>query len=236
MICRSPNRKFSPLQLYSRADSWLGWGESRENDKVLRSLGHIFKISMRGLMATVLTLFGRDDLAARRKSNPLSIVPSGMILLLAGLLILGAPTTRAQSPLLAPHSAGAASTANPASPANSTNPTNSNNPANPANTANPAVLPGQYHDSFTLADAGSTQIELHSTDRRHNIYFTLPQSHVARTATIHVYYAFSPVADSAIKPSQAHPERNALRHHPAHRGKIRRLRRQRHRGRLQHSS
>ncbi len=52
--------------------------------------------------------------------------------------------------------------------------------------------PGQFHDTFTLADAGSPQIELHSIDRRHNIYFTLPQTHVVRTATIHVYYAFSP--------------------------------------------
>jgi cellulose synthase (UDP-forming) len=171
------------LQLYSRADSWLGWGESRENDKVLRSLGRIFQISLRGLMATVFTLFGRDDLAARRKSNPLSIVQAGMILLLAGLLIFGSPKAHAQSPLPASNSN------NSRSPANSTNPTNSNNSANPANTA---VLPGQYRDSFTLADAGSPQIELHVIDRWHNIYFTLPQTHVVRTATIHVHYAFSP--------------------------------------------
>ncbi len=83
-------------------------------------------------------------------------------------------------------------TANPANAANSTSPTNSNNPANPSNADNSALLPGQYHDSFTLADAGSPQIELHSVDRRHNINFTLPQSHVARSATFHVNYAFSP--------------------------------------------
>ena len=177
------------LQLYSRADSWLGWGESRENDKVLRSLGHIFRISMRGLWATLLSLFGRDDLAARRKVNPLSIVPSGMILLLAGLLSFGSfgsPDSRAQSPLPASNSN------NSAIPANSTNPTNFNNSVNPTNAANSAVLPGQYHDLFTLADAGSPQIELHTIDRRHYIYFTLPQTHVVRTATIHVHYAFSP--------------------------------------------
>jgi len=162
------------LQLYSRADSWLGWGESRENDKVLRSLGRIFHISMRGLMATVLTLFGRDELADRRKSNPLSIVTSGMILLLAGLLIFGSPNARAQSPLPASGSANTAYSANSANPASA------------------AVLPGQYRDLFTLADAGSPQIELHSTDRRHNVYFTLPQTHVARTAAIHVHYVFSP--------------------------------------------
>jgi cellulose synthase (UDP-forming) len=171
------------LQLYSRADSWLGWGESRENDKVLRSLGRIFQISMRGLWATVLSLFGRDDLTARRKLNPLSIASAGMILLLAGLLILGSPSARAQSPLPAPRSAGTANSANSASAAR---------PANPASSANTAVSPGQYQDSFTLADAGSPQIELHSVNRRHNIYFTLSQTHVARTAIIHVHYAFSP--------------------------------------------
>jgi len=168
------------LQLYSRADSWLGWGESRENDKVLRSLGHIFQISMRGLMATVLSIFGLDDLAACRKSNPLSIVQAGMILFLAGLLVFGSPNARTQSPSPASSSAGAAGPANSASTANS------------ASSADAAVLPGQYHDSFTLADAGSPQIELHSIDRRHSIYFTLPQTHVVRTAAIHVYYAFSP--------------------------------------------
>jgi cellulose synthase (UDP-forming) len=162
------------LQLYSRADSWLGWGQSRENDKVLRSLGRIFQISMRGLAATVLSLFGRDDVAARRKANPLSIVQAGMILLLVGLLALGSPNAHAQTPVPVASSAG---------PANS---------ASPANAANPAVLPGQYRDSFTLADVGSPQIELHSIDRRHNIYFALSQTHVVRTAIIHAHYAFSP--------------------------------------------
>ena len=37
------------MVLYSRADSWLGWGESRESDNVLHSLGRIFQISMHGL-------------------------------------------------------------------------------------------------------------------------------------------------------------------------------------------
>ena len=147
------------MQLYSRADSWLGWGEGRESDNVLRSLGRIFTISMRGLKATTLSLFGRDDLAARRKSAPLSIAQPGVILLFASLLIAASPKSLAQPP---------------------------------SSSANSAVLPGQFHDTFTLADTGSQQIELHSIDRQHNIYFTLPQTHVVRAATIHVYYAFSP--------------------------------------------
>ncbi len=45
------------MVLYSRADSWLGWGEARESDNVLRSLGRIFQISMHGLVATFRSLF-----------------------------------------------------------------------------------------------------------------------------------------------------------------------------------
>ena len=49
------------MVLYSRADSWLGWGESRESDNVLRSLGRIFQISMHGLASTFRSLFTDKD-------------------------------------------------------------------------------------------------------------------------------------------------------------------------------
>jgi cellulose synthase (UDP-forming) len=175
--------------LYSRADSWLGWGESHESDNVLRSLGHIFRISMRGLRATVLSIFGRDEDTAR-KSNSLSIAQSGMLVLLAALLAAGGANTLSQTPP-APNSA------NSVNPATSATPAVSANSANPADTAVPA---GQYHDTFTLADAGSPQIELHSIDRQHNIYFTLPQTRVVRTAKIHLFYSFSP----ALIPQLSH--------------------------------
>ncbi|MGO8758431.1 MAG: UDP-forming cellulose synthase catalytic subunit [Terracidiphilus sp.] len=161
------------IALYSRADSWLGWGEARENDRVLRSLGRIFLISMHGLKATFLSLLGKDDDSAR-KPVTLSVVRSAILVFLAVALSLCAAKSFAQSPHHAARSANSAS------------------PANSANPADAAVPPGQYRDLFTLADAGSPQIELHSIDRQHNIYFTLPQTHVARAAKIHVDYAFSP--------------------------------------------
>ncbi|MGD1106006.1 MAG: cellulose biosynthesis cyclic di-GMP-binding regulatory protein BcsB, partial [Terracidiphilus sp.] len=163
------------IQLYSRADSWLGWGESRESDNVLRSLGRIFQISMRGLKATFLSIFGREEKAAR-KSTSLSIAQLGMLLLLAAVIVANNPKALAQAQ---PPTA---------------------NSASPVNTANSAVPAGQYRDFFTLADAGSPQIELHSIDRQHNVYFTLPQTHVVRTATVHLYYAFSP----ALIPQLSH--------------------------------
>ena len=78
------------IALYSRADSWLGWGESRESDNVLRSLGRIFQISMRGLKATFLSIFSDEDKAARRKSTSLSIAQLGLLFLLAAALAVGA--------------------------------------------------------------------------------------------------------------------------------------------------
>ncbi|HEY1804681.1 MAG TPA: UDP-forming cellulose synthase catalytic subunit [Terracidiphilus sp.] len=172
------------LQLYSRADAWLGWGEGRESDNVLHSLGRIFAISMRGLKATALSLVGRDDSASRRKSASLSIAQSGMILLLVSLLVAGSSKALAQA---APNSANAARSANPSGA-----PGPLHLGTGDITNANTTVLPGQYHDTFTLADAGAPQIELHSIDRQHTIYFTLPQTHVVRTATIHLHYVFSP--------------------------------------------
>ena len=172
------------MALYSRADSWLGSGESRENDNVLRSLGRIFQISMRGLKSTAGSIFTRQD-KAPRKPPSLSIAGSAIIVFALAVLTVSAP--RAQAPKPSP--------AQPTTPSNSTTsaaPTNAAVAPSATSSANPAVLPGQYRDTFTLADAGSPQIELHSIDRSHNIYFTLPVTHVVRTAIIHVYYAFSP--------------------------------------------
>jgi cellulose synthase (UDP-forming) len=182
-----PQQEVLTRALYSRADSWLGWGQGRESDNVLRSLGRIFQISMRGLKSTAQTIASDKD-GPSSGSTPLSIAPTSILILAAALLTAAAPKSLAQTP-----------------PPNRTNPTNSTNPANrtnsansaiaanPAISANPAVLPaGQYHDSFTLADAGSPQIEFHNIESTHNISFSLPQTHVIRAAKMHVVYAFSP--------------------------------------------
>ena len=63
------------MLLYSRADSWLGWGESRESDNVLRSLGRIFQISMRGLRQPLFSLFSATRTSAA--GNPLRFPSHG---------------------------------------------------------------------------------------------------------------------------------------------------------------
>src|ERR1700722_6101852 len=72
--------------------------------------------------------------------------------------------------------------------------------------------------------ASITTHSLSPTPARHRSNFTPPiAAAVARRPQRHNsrQLRIFPVSYSAIKPSQAHPERNALRHHPARRGKIR---------------
>jgi cellulose synthase (UDP-forming) len=155
------------MVLYSRADSWLGWGESRESDNVLVSLGRIFRISMHGLGSTFRSLFTDRDKGGP-KSTSLSIARPSVILILAALLMGGVQSARGQAQ-------GSAGT-----------------PKSGSSNTNAPVTPGHYQDTFTLEETGSPQIEMHGIDSLHNIYFTLPETHVVRTAKIHIYYAFSP--------------------------------------------
>ncbi|MGB8847208.1 MAG: cellulose biosynthesis cyclic di-GMP-binding regulatory protein BcsB, partial [Terracidiphilus sp.] len=158
------------IALYSRADSWLGWGESRESDNVLGSLGRIIQISMHGMWVTFRSIFSDRD-SSDRKSSSLSIARSLILLSLAAVLAWGGQKAQAQ----APGNAGSLQI--------------------PNTDINAPVPAGQYHDHFTLEDAGESQIEqieLHSIDTQHSIYFTLPETHVVGTAKIHVHYAFSP--------------------------------------------
>jgi cellulose synthase (UDP-forming) len=179
------------MVLYSRADSWLGWGESRETDDVMRSMGRIFQISMLGLVQTFQSLFGGKEKRARKKPTTLSIARSAGILFLCALLTGFAHNLKAQ-----PREPGGAQqtgeqqTGVPGDKSQEAA-TEMRMGTGPADKGAP-VPPGQYRDTFTLNDAGSPQIELHGIDSRHEIYFTLPQTHVVRAAKVHIYYSFSP--------------------------------------------
>ena len=174
------------MVLYSRADSWLGWGESRESDNVLVSLGRIFQISMHGLGSTSRSLFAKKDKDGS-KSTSLSIARASLIFVLTGFLVAGAQNVKGQAQnaagTLSSHAVGIKSTAATVQNASI---------GSAGIDKNAPVTPGHYQDTFTLSDAGSPQIELHGIDSMHSIYFTLPETHVVRSARIHVYYAFSP--------------------------------------------
>jgi cellulose synthase (UDP-forming) len=73
------------IALFSRADSWLGLGVAHRNDKVLRSLGGIFRISLRGLWAAFCSVFGAGD-SSEREPISLYIIRTSIILFLAAAL------------------------------------------------------------------------------------------------------------------------------------------------------
>jgi cellulose synthase (UDP-forming) len=175
------------MVLYSRADSWLGWGQGRESDDVLHSLGRIFQISMHGLAMTFRTLFTGREKSTGRSGDALSVTRSLVILVLAMGLAIAPVVARGQ---VVPAGAGVQKTTLQTAPVKTT----VIHPNDKDLSLGAPVTPqtGQYRDTFTLNEAGSPQIELHGIDSRHDIFFTLPQTHVPRSAKIHVYYAFSP--------------------------------------------
>ncbi len=197
-----PEQEVLTMVLYSRADSWLGWGEARDSDSVLRSLGRIFQISMRGMMAAILSAFKGSD-KPPKKPPSLSIADSAPILFLAAIFVVGSARTFAQTQPAAPSLHPAVTAPKPISGASRQQPfipqtatATSQLPAALPQIAladdNSPIPPGQYRDKFTLADAGSLQIELHGIETKHNIFFTLPETHAVRTAKIHLHYTFSP--------------------------------------------
>ena len=175
------------MVLYSRADTWLGWGESREPDRPLRSLRRIFSLSMRGLSMTARELFWRSS-----SSTP---VPKGRLATsiapLLALVLFGSVTRlTAQAPTGAqalqqsaePQIGGAGAVLD----------------GGVQSRATPA---GSFDNLFTLADVGvQDTIVLRGVDAYHSIFFSVPQTQVVKTATMHLRYHFSP----ALLPSLSH--------------------------------
>jgi cellulose synthase (UDP-forming) len=83
------------LLLYARADRWLGWDEEREPDHPIRSLVHVLRIALRGLVQTVLGGSSRNFQPPRRGLMA-SAIPLVTLALLAGL---GEGTAQGQSSL-----------------------------------------------------------------------------------------------------------------------------------------
>src|SRR5882757_2531007 len=71
------------MVLYSRADTWLGWGETREADKPLTSLGRITKLAFFGLTRALREATKSNDTPPSRKLAT-SIVPLFLLTVLFG--------------------------------------------------------------------------------------------------------------------------------------------------------
>ncbi len=155
--------------LYSRADTWLHWGDSREPDRPLHSLKHIFLLALRGLRQTLLELV-RMSLRAhvpRRRRRMLETRAASLSLPVSLLTIFA----------LLSHAALALAD-NPAQPART---------AQLGQTAAPDRSVHAYH--FTFADADTTEpLPVLPVRKTAPVRFILPRAEVATAARLRLHY------------------------------------------------
>ena len=167
------------MVLYSRADTWLGWGETREPDRPLKSLGLIFQLAVHGFSETIRALM------KKKKSPPKGKLITSIVPLLLLVLFAGTRNLMGQIQVI-PQSAAAEE--------NSSLTTEGDGQAHP-------VAPGTFDNIFTLADIGVPDtIVLRGVDAYHTVYFSIPQTQVVKTATMKLHYHFSP----GLIPSLSH--------------------------------
>jgi cellulose synthase (UDP-forming) len=78
------------MVLYSRADTWLGWGETREPDKPLTSMRGIVKLAFRGLGQALRG-------STKPKATPKGKLATSVVPLLLLAVLLGTSTLSAQT-------------------------------------------------------------------------------------------------------------------------------------------
>jgi len=157
------------MVLYSRADTWLGWGETREPDKPLTSLARIVKLAFTGFEQTVRAM------AKQNKSTPegklaTSIVPVILLAILFSAAPISAQINQSLSSQLPRQVAATLAATGATTPA-----------------------PGTFNSVLTLSDLGvADTIVLRGTDASNTVRFSLPQTEAVKSATLHLRYHFSP--------------------------------------------
>jgi cellulose synthase (UDP-forming) len=170
------------MVLYSRADTWLGWGASREVDRPLRSMQRILALSLQGLRQTMETLTGRKKSPDKRALIS-DIFPLLLFVLFSSLVARAQVRPRAHGSGVAPLFQAASGTN--VSPA-------ANTPQDGGVQAHP-IQPGHFDNLFKLSDLNvPSTLELRGVDAYSSVYFSLPQTQVVKTATMHLKYHFSP--------------------------------------------
>ncbi|MEO6922198.1 MAG: UDP-forming cellulose synthase catalytic subunit, partial [Bryocella sp.] len=172
------------MVLYSRADTWLGWGESREVDRPLLSLWRILQLSTRGLRQAFQSFTGRSGSGPRSKLAT-SVVPALILVaLLAGLMF--AKQAHAQARVAPGLVAAQTTSLTTGAPSQGPDGLDGGQQARP-------VAPGQFDNIFSLSDVGvADTIVLRGVDAYHSVYFSVPQTQNVKMATMKLYYHFSP--------------------------------------------
>jgi cellulose synthase (UDP-forming) len=192
------------MVLYSRADTWLGWGESREADRPLYSFWRIIQLSIFGLRRTFSGMWANHKKTSAKGKLATSIAPViALVLLLAGAhnahaaarMQIAAPTTAAAPGQVAagPNLLGP-STAIPAGPTLTMGvPDQSLDTGHDQGVNARPVPPGQFDNIFSLSDIGVPDtIVLRGVDAYHSVGFAVPQTQLVKTAIMKVQYHFSP--------------------------------------------
>ena len=182
------------MVLYSRADTWLGWGEARDADQPIRSLYRIFQLAIFGVKHAVSSAFRKSP----QKSKLATTAPLVLLLLLG----LGATSSNASAQrriMNAPMVPAAAQ--QDVAPGYQNGPYSGlptgmrMGPPGPGDSGLPQrpVAPGKFDNIFTIADVSSPDtIVMRGVDSYHSVYFAVPQTQNVRTATMKLYYHFSP--------------------------------------------
>lgn len=169
--------------LYSRADTWLGWGESREPDRPMRSLRLIFTLSIMGLTKTVGSFF-KSSKPVRPKVSLVtkSLAPLLLFTLFATTSLWAAQARQNEGPSGQTQLQSARAT-DAVAPA----------PARDGGVQARDVAPGSFDNIFSLTDIGvQDTIVLRGVDAYQSVFFSVPQTQVVKSATMHLRYHFSP--------------------------------------------
>ena len=185
------------LVLYSRADTWLGWGETREADRPLTSLRRIVQLAGHGFARTF-----RSGAKAKEPASNVEFAPSVIPLLVLALLLSSSTLSAQVLPHNLPHQP------TPLLP----NSTPDVQPAEPTPPPKPPLVrrvavppatppPDTFDKVVSLTDLGVPRtIVMQGFDAFNTIHFALPQTQVVKTATMHLRYHLSP----GLIPSLSH--------------------------------
>jgi cellulose synthase (UDP-forming) len=158
------------MVLYSRADTWLGWGESREADRPIFGMLRILRLSFQGLKQTVRGLLKRDKSGPRGRFA--TIVAPLFFFTLGSAILSSLAMAQPGSPMRTPRRATPSVDSAPAS----------------------KIAPqGQFDNTFTLADVSVPDpIVLTGINTHHSIYFHVSQRQMVKSAALRLRYHFSP--------------------------------------------
>ncbi len=184
--------------IYSRADTWLGWGETGEPDRPLRSLWHIAGLARHGL-GDAMRAWMKPNENAPKSRRAVSVRPLLLFAIaIAGrsLYAEGRPLRSMRTPTqvdatsVQQHQNGAGGETVPPS-----------RDASGSDLTKAGPTPGAFHTVLTLSDMGVPDtIMLHGVDDSDSVHFSLPKNQIVKSAELHLRYHFSP----ALLPSLSH--------------------------------